>query len=253
MVKRKGRSRPRHESAADNVPGMTSLSPVGWWLIAHGTLMVLYLVIASTSGAGYERELEAASKREGVGVNAIASSSMAEAVHSFPVYHLLSDLYLLLPPVVVLLGATAVSTYGGSLGRLSLRSAQAGLIVWWTFMILNLGFYADPDALPPVVRNMNVLSVPLLTVMSVLIAASVALAGEAVRSAGVARIAGRVASIVGVVLTGLFAVTLFASNFEEPIPPILAVIPAIVLGIALARGGRVDPLTPKDDKGKAQC
>ncbi len=217
----------------------TSLARAGWYVVAHGALMVGYLVIASTAGGGYERKLEAAASREVIGVNAIAASSMAEAVHAFPIYHLISDLYLLLPRVAVLLGAASVRALGGSLGRLSWWSARARLVVWWTFMVLNLGFYAAPDSLPPVVRNLNVLAVPLLTAMSVLVALSVAMAGEAVRSAGVARIAGRLASTVAGVVTGLFAVTPVASNCEEPVPPIVAVIPAVILGIALVRGGRV--------------
>lgn len=212
----------------------TPLVRCGWWLIAHGGLMVGYLVLASTFGADYEAALDAAAERAGVGANAIPASATATVVHAYPLYHLISLFYLLLPPVAVVLAARPLRTYG-ALGRLSWRSAQSGLAVWWGFMALNLGCYADADRLPPVVRDLDVLAVPLLTVMSVLVALAVISAGEAARAVGVARTAARVSSVLGAVLTALFAVALVASGLEEPVPPIVAVVPAFVLGIALAR------------------
>ncbi|KAA1416936.1 hypothetical protein F0U44_17280 [Nocardioides humilatus] len=209
----------------------------GWWLIAHAALMVGYLVLASTAGAGYERALEAAAEHARVPVNTIPASATATVVQDFPLYHLLSVLYLLLPPVAIVLASRPLRAIGVA-GRVSWRSAQTGLAVWWVFMALNLGTFADPDRLPPLVRDLDVLAVPLLTVMSMLVAVSVVADGEAARTVGVAHTAARVSTVLGVVLTVLFAVTLVTSGFDEPIPPIVAVIPAFVLGVALVRGRR---------------
>lgn len=220
----------------------TWLHRSGWWLMAHGVLMIGYLVLASTFGADYERALEAAAERAGIGVNAIPASTTAAVVQTYPWYHLLSVLYLLLPPVAVLLAARPLRAYGRP-GRLSWWSAVGGVAVWWAFLGLNLGTYADPHGLPPVVHDLDVLAVPLLTVMSVLMALAVVSAAEAVRELGVARTAARVSSILGVLLTGLFAVTLVTSGFEEPVPPIVAVIPALALGIALVRSKRTLAVT----------
>jgi hypothetical protein len=215
----------------------TSLARAGWWLIAHGGLMIGYFALSSTFGADYERALDDAAEHAGVAVNTIPASTTAAVVQMYPWYHLLSALYLLLPPVAVALAARHLRTYGGP-GRLSWRTAVGGLAVWWAFIGLNLGTLADADRLPPVVRDLDVLAVPLLTVMSVLVALSVVAAAEAVRAAGVLRTAARVSSILGVVLAGLFAVALVTSGFEEPVPPIVAVIPALVLGVALVRSQR---------------
>ena len=75
-------------------------------------------------------------------------------------------------------------------------SALAALIVWWTYVALGLGLFADPENLPPLVRDFGPLTVPLVSALSLLALCSLVLASEAVRGADVARGSARVATVV---------------------------------------------------------
>jgi hypothetical protein len=101
-----------------------------------------------------------------------------------------------------------------------------------------MGLFADPDNLPPVVRDFGGLTVPMVTTFSLLALASVALAGQATRRMSVAPRSGRVATIICFIVLVLSVVGLVRSGFADPIPPIVIVPSAMVLGIALVRAGR---------------
>jgi hypothetical protein len=61
-----------------------------------------YVVVAVTPGAGFEQDLAADAERQGVAVNAVATSTQAEITHDHAFYALISGLFLLLPPVFLL-------------------------------------------------------------------------------------------------------------------------------------------------------
>jgi hypothetical protein len=216
--------------------------PAGWALHGAALALVGYVVVAVTLGAGFEEDLAAAAERQGVSVNAVATSTQAEITHDHAIYALITGLFLLLPPVFLLRAAGKVRIgAGGRLAQLTWWSAVATLIVWWTYVALGLGLFADPDNLPPLVRDFGPLTVPLVSALSLLALGSLVFAGEAVRGAGVARRSARVATVVSILLAALSLVALFATGFEDPVVPIVIVPGALILGIALVRANRRPP------------
>lgn len=130
---------------------------------------------------------------------------------------------------------------GGRLAQLTWWLALATLIVWWTYVGLGLGLFADPENLPPLVRDFGPLTVPLVSALSLLALGSLVFASEAVRGADVARRSARVATVVSILLGAISLVALFATGFEDPVAPIVIVPGALILGIALLRSQRRPP------------
>ena len=211
----------------------------GWALSGAALALVGYLVVATTLGAGFEQDLAAAAEREGVAVNAVATSTQARITQDHAVYALVTGLFLLVPPALLLRAAAAVRTAaGGRLARLAWWSALATLVVWWTYVGLGLGLFADSENLPPLVRDFGPLTVPLVSTLPLLALGSLVFTGEAVRAADVARRAARVSTVVSVLLGLLGLVALVASGFADPVAPIVIVPGALVLGVALLRSAR---------------
>ena len=127
---------------------------------------------------------------------------------------------------------------GGRLALFARWSALATLLVWWTYVGLGLGLFADPDHLPPLVRHFGPLTVPLVSALSLLALLTLVLAGEAVRAAGVVRRSARVATVVSSALAGLSLAGLVAAGFEDPVVPLVIVPGALILGVALLRSQR---------------
>ena len=108
----------------------------GWALNGAALALVGYVVVAVTLGAGFEQDLAAAAEREGVAVDAVATSTQAQITHDHALYALITGLFLLLPPAFLLRAAGKVRTgAGGRLAHLSWWSALATLIVWWTCLL----------------------------------------------------------------------------------------------------------------------
>jgi len=195
-----------------------------------------YVVVAVTLGSGFEQDLAAAAEREGVAVNAVASSTQAQITHDHALYALITGLFLLLPPSFLVQATGKLrSGFGGRLFHLAWWSALATLLVWWTYVGLGLGLFADPQALPPLVGDFGPLTVPLVSALSLLALLSLVLASEAVRGADVARRSARVATVVTILLGALSLVAVFATGFEDPVAPLVIVPGALILGIALLR------------------
>ena len=194
-----------------------------------------YVVVAVTLGAGFEQDLVAAAEREGVAVDAVATSTQARITHDHAPYALVTGLLLLLPPAFLLRAAGKVRTgVGGRLARLTWWSALAALLVWWAYVGLGLGLFAGPEDLPP-------LTGPMVSALSLLALGSLVFAGEAVRAADVARRPARVATVVSFLLGALSLVALLAAGFDDPVPPIVIVPGALILGIGLLRSQRRPP------------
>ncbi len=172
-------------------------------------------------------------------VNEVATSTQAQITHDHALYALVTGLFLLLPPAFLLRGAGKVrSGVGGRLAELTWWSALAALIVWWGYVGLGLGLFADPENLPPLVRDFGPLTIPLVSALSLLALASLVFASEAVRGADVARRSARVSTAVSVLLGALSLVALVVTGFEDPVAPIVIVPGALILGIALIRSER---------------
>ncbi len=214
-------------------------APAGRALVGAALALVAYVVVAVTLGAGFEQDLASAAEREGVAVNAVATSEQARIVQDHTLYALITGLFLLLPPVLLLRAAARIRAGAG--GRLALAtwwSALTTLLVWWTYVGLGLGLFADPDDLPPLVRDFGPLTVPLVSALSLLALGSLVLAGEAVRGAGVVRRSARVATIVSITLAALSLVAMVAAGFEDPVVPLVILPGALILGVALLRSQR---------------
>ena len=209
-------------------------SRAGWAFIATAALYVAYLVIALTVGAGYEDDLVAAAQREDASVNTMSAAAMARVVQDHAVYSTLTTLFLFLPGFTLLRGVSDVRTAaGGRAAEVAWWSAMAGLIVLAAFLLLNLGLLLDP--LPPVVRNLDVLTMPMVTATGLLALSAVGSAAESARRAGAVRRAGRVSSILCALLGVLGVIGLFTTDQPDPVPPIFIVPAGLILGIALIR------------------
>lgn len=78
----------------------------------------------------------------------------------------------------------------------------------------------------------------MVTTLSLLATVAVALAAEAVRAGGVARRAARVATVVSVLVAVLSVAGLVSSGYADPVPPIVILPGALVLGIAVVAARR---------------
>ncbi len=223
-------------------PSQPWAGTAGWALNGAALALVGYVVVAVTLGAGFEQDLATAAEREGVAVNAVATSTQAQITQDHALYAFITGLFLLLPPAFLLRAAGRIRTgAGGRLAHLTWWSALATLLVWWTYAGLGLGLFADPENLPPLVRDFGPLTVPLVSALSLLALGSVVFASEAVRGADVARRSARVATGVSILLGAVSLAACFATGFADPVAPIVIVPGALILGIALIRSHRRPP------------
>jgi len=81
-------------------PSQLWAGTAGWALNGAALALVGYVVVAVTLGAGFEQDLAAAAEREGVAVDAVATSTQAQITHDHALYALITGLFLLLPPGV---------------------------------------------------------------------------------------------------------------------------------------------------------
>ncbi len=208
----------------------------GWAMTGSAFALVGYVAVAVTLGTGFEQDLAAAAERERVAVNALATSTQAEITRDHALYALITGLFLLLPPAFLLRAAAKIRAgVGGDLAKLTWGLALATVIVWWVYVGLGLGLFSDPEHLPPLVRDLDQLTVPLVSALSLLALGSLVVGSEAVRRADVARRSARVAAAVSLVLGGLGLLALVITGFQDPVAPIVIVPGALILGIALLR------------------
>jgi hypothetical protein len=210
----------------------------GWGFVGTAAAYVAYLVLALSLGAGYEDDLAAAAESEGTTVDTASASAMAGVVQDHVGYSLAVNTFLFLPGVLLFLGAAAVrSGTRAPAGRAAWVAAFTSLAVLAAYLLLNLGLYADPSDLPPLVRDLDVLTVPMVSGAAVLAVVAVGLAAVATRSVGVAPRASAVALVLSALLGLLGLAGLVGSGFEVPMPPIVVVPAALVLGLAILRRG----------------
>lgn len=211
----------------------------GWPLIGCALVLVGYIAVAVTIGADFEHDLEQAAAREGVGVNALATATQAQITHDHALYAVVTSALLFIPPALLLIAVARIASATGAWSaNLARWSAAASAVLWWAYLALGLGLFADPDDLPPLVRDFGPLTVPMVTTTSLFALVALALAAECLRTAGVTPRGSRVSAVIAVVVGVLSLVGLVASGFADPVPPIVVVPSALILGIALRRLAR---------------
>jgi len=220
-------SRPVVDSTARRQVGNAFLIAAGAW--------VVYIVLAFTVSASYEQALVDASDATDTAVNRLPAETLAAITADHP-WSNLSGLVLVIVPALLILATRRASAVTGD--RWGVRLAWLGAGVLWFYFLLNAGLAAGPDSLPPLTRDLDVLTVPLVSAGSVVSIGAFVLAALGLRRVGWRPVANAIAAGVAVVLTALGVITLVTSGYDEPVPPI-ALLPAeLVVGTALLIGSR---------------
>ena len=143
---------------------------------------------------------------------------------------------LLFAPALLLLATSRVRQVTGD--QWGVRLAWLGAVVFWFYMLLNVGLVADPQHLPPLTRDLDVLTVPLVSAGSVLALLAFTVAAWSLRRHGWRRTASTIAAVVAAALLVLSVVASVASGWDEPVPPIGLLPAELIVGIALLVGRR---------------
>jgi hypothetical protein len=205
------------------------------FLAAAGS-WVVYIVLIATLTADYEAALEDASEATDTAVNRLPAETLAQIAADHPSNYV-TGLFLLLVPALLVVATRGASKVSGD--RWGVRLAWLAAAVLWFYMVLNFGLLADPDSLPPLTRDLDVLTVPFVSVGSVLSIGAFVLSTMALRRHGWRPVACAIAAFIVVADLVLSSVLLVTSYFGEPIAPI-ALLPAeLIVGIALLIGGRI--------------
>ena len=208
---------------------------VGWAFIGAAGVWILYVVLAVTFSADYEEALVDASEDLDTPVNRLPAETLAQITQDHPASNI-STAVLLLAPALLLLATSRVRKVTGD--QWGVRLAWLGAIVFWFYMLLNAGLLADPQDLPPLTRDLDVLTVPLVSAGSVLALLAFIVSAWSLRRHGWRRIASTVAAVVAAALLALSVVASVASGWDEPVPPIGLLPAELILGIALLVGTR---------------
>ena len=220
--------------ATETRRSINAAKTAGWLFIGAALSMAGYLGIALSIGGGYEQDLIDAAERTGASENTLPSSVNSIVVHDHAVYAVLTGLYLLLPPALLLAATIRLRAAVGD-GRRSQRLALASLVVWYAYDALTFGLLSAPDHLLPPVRALDVLTVPMVSASAVLAMAALICAGEATRRAGVLRRSAVAATVLSSVLLVLGTAEMVGSGFEDPVAPIGLIPVGLILGIPLVR------------------
>ena len=207
---------------------------VGWAFLAAAGIWVLYIVLAFTISADYEEALVDASDALDTPVNRLPAETLAQISQDHPWSNVSAVVLLFVPALLILATRRAAAVTGDRWGT---RFAWLGAIVWWFYMLLNAGLVADPQDLPPLTRDLDVLTVPLVSAGSVLALLAFIVAALAL-SRQWRRVASMVAAGVAAGLLVLSVVASVASDWNEPVPPIGLLPAELILGIALLVGTR---------------
>jgi hypothetical protein len=204
------------------------------FLAAAGS-WVVYIALITTLTADYEAALEDASEATDTAVNQLPAETLAQLAADHPASHLVG-LFLILVPVLLIVATRRASAVTGD--RWGVRLAWVGAADLWFYLLLTFGLFVDPDSLPPLTRDLDVLTVPLVSAGSVLGISAFVVSVLALRRHGWRPVACAIAALIVVADLVLSSVLLVTSDFGEPIAPI-ALLPAeLIVGIALLIGSR---------------
>ena len=210
----------------------------GWAFLAAAGIWVLYIVLAVSFSADYEAALEDASEALDTPINKLPAETLAQITQDHP-WSNVSAVVLLLAPALLIWAAARVRTLTGD--AVAIRLAWLSGIVLWFYFLLNFGLLLDPQDLPPLTRDLDVLTVPLVSIGSVLALLAFIAAAWSLRRHGTRRVASTVAAVLAVVLLALSVVGAVATGWDDPVPPIGLFPVELILGIALVVGTRRRP------------
>ncbi|HSV40290.1 MAG TPA: hypothetical protein VLI04_16130 [Nocardioidaceae bacterium] len=227
----------------DSSPDLAARKRVGSGFLWAASTWVLYIVLAFSLAADYETALEDAAEATDTPVNKLPAETLAQISQDHPWINVSSVALLLAPAIFVMAIRRAAAVTGD---RWAVPLAWLGAAVWWFYMLLNFGLAFDPQDLPPLTRDLDVLTVPLVSVASLLITLSFISAAWSLRSTGWRPKASAVAALIALALLVLSAVTLVGSGGDEPLIPVVLLPPELILGIALvtSKAKQVEPATP---------
>ncbi len=220
-------ARPAVERTPRTGVALAFLAAAGSWLV--------YVALIATLTADYEAALDDAAEATDTAVNRLPAETLARLAADHPASNAVG-LFLFVVPALLILATRRASAVTGD--RWGVRLAWIGGAVTWFYLALTLGLLADPDSLPPLTRDLDVLTVPLVSTASVLGIGAFVVSTLALRRRGWRPIATAVAVFLVVADLAISAVLLVTSDFGEPIAPI-ALLPAeLIVGIALLVGSR---------------
>lgn len=208
---------------------------VGRALLATAGVWTAYLVVAFTVANGYQSAVIEATEQLGVSENRLPPRVMSQIVREYSGGLIASSTVLLLAPAVLVVAARrARSAYAGP-ARWAAPLAVGAAAVWWLYLLITLGLFADPDRLPPLTRDLDVLSVPLVSASAALAVLAVVVIAQAARRAGRHPRTALAAAAIGVLLTVVGLADTVASGLDRPLPPVAVIAPALIMGIGLLR------------------
>jgi hypothetical protein len=212
---------------------------VGRGFVAVAGVWIGYLIVSFTLANSYEQALTDAAEKLDVPDNRLPADVLARITDEHTVASLVGLPLLLAAPAVLMMAVVGVRRrWPCSLADWSVRSASVSAGIWWCYELISLGTYGEPGNLPPLTRDLDVLSVPLVAAASAFGLIAVIAATEALRRAGcVPRSAKAANAVAGLLLAAGVADTLL-SGLDSPLPPIALVPPALIVGIALLSDAR---------------
>jgi hypothetical protein len=208
---------------------------VGWAFVAAAGVWVLYVVLAITTSGDYEEALVDASEALDTPVNRLPAETLAQITQDHP-WSYVSAVFLLFAPAALVVATRRAAAVTGD--RWGVGLAWLGAIVWWCYMLLNLGLVADPQDLPPLTRDLDVLTVPLVSAGSVLALVAFVVSAWRLRGHGWRPVASGVAALVAAALLVLSVIASVSSGWDEPVPPVGLFPAELILGVALLVGAR---------------
>jgi len=211
----------------------TSRRRVGWAFIVAAGSWLLYLIFAITLAADYDKALLDASEDLGTPANRLPPEIMAEITQDHPASVVTAVLLLFVPSLLILATRRAAAVTGD---RWGVWLAWIGAIVLWFYMLITFGLFADPQDLPPLTRDLDVLTVPFVSAGSVLSLLAFIISAWNLHRHGWRRVASAVAAGVAGVLLVLSLAASLASGWDEPVPPVGLLPAELILGIALVVG-----------------
>ena len=217
----------------DAAPDLTTRRRLGWTFLGAAGIWVAYIALAVTFSADYEKALEDASEALDQPINRLPAETLAQITQDHPSSNITAVVLLLAPALLILVAHRTRSLTGDAW---STRLAWLSGIVLWFYFGLNFGLLLDPQHLPPLTRDLDVLTVPLVSIGSVLALVAFVAAAWSLRRHGTRRVASTVAAVLATALLALSVIGAAASGWDDPVPPIGLFPVEVMLGIALVVG-----------------
>ncbi len=214
-------------------PDLGTRRRLGWTFLVAAGIWILYLVLALTLAADYEKALEDAADATDTPINKLPAETLAQITQDHT-GNIVSTVVLLFAPALLILAASRTKAITGDPWGTGL--AWLSGIVLWFYFLLNFGLYLGPKDLPPLTRDLDVLTVPLVSIGSVLALLAFIAAAWSLRRHGTRRVASTVAAVLATVLLVLSVVGSISTGWDDPVPPIGLFPVEVILGIALIVG-----------------